>query len=376
MKNRLFLLLLLVSVLAVSCGDSEKTAQSEIIDPANFTEATHTATQVVLIEETDDFFFGNISTVQPTSKGDILVGDFNAKKFFVFNPGGDLIGEIGKEGSGPGEFQQPGKSYVGHNDTLFVLDWSNARITAFTETTPGNWSHQLDIPVVRGEGGMLNGFFHFGTEGMIGQYSQPFRPGVTAPTEWPTVSRINRNGEKVGEPITNYRPFESKIEMGSNFVRVFGIPYGKRGTVVESQNALHVSNNDIFGATSFSLNGDTLHHFQQNVVQRPVTEDMIFDTFDGDFTSDYYKSVSDVLPQVRPAFDSFQADNDGNVYFSFDDVTEDSNLWLKFSPDGDFLASFTIPTGTTVQRIYNNKIYCSAGADDVPYIIVYEITQN
>lgn len=329
-----------------------------------------------MIEETDDFFFGNIRTVQPTSKGDVLVGDFNAKKFFVFNNSGNLIGEIGKEGSGPGEFQQPGKSYVGHNDTLFVLDWSNSRITAFTESSPGKWAYQLDIPIVRSEGGTLNGFFHFGAQGMIGQYSQPFRPGENAPTEWPTVSRIDRNGEKVGDPITTYRPFESKIEMGSNFVRVFGIPFGKRGTVVESQNALHVSNNDYFSATTFSLDGDTLHHFQQNVVTRPVTDDMIYDTFDGDFTSDYYKSVSDVLPQVRPAFDSFQADDEGNVYFSFDDATEDSNLWLKFNPDGEFLASFTIPTGTNVHRIYNNKMYCSAGADDLPYVVVYELIEN
>ncbi|HAC16893.1 MAG TPA: hypothetical protein DCE78_13250, partial [Bacteroidetes bacterium] len=116
MKNCLFLLLLLVSILAISCGDSEKTAQNEIIDPANFTETTHTATQSLLIEETDDFFFSRITTVQPTSKGDILVGDFTTKKFFVFNPNGDLVGEIGKEGSGPGEFQFLGKSYVGQND--------------------------------------------------------------------------------------------------------------------------------------------------------------------------------------------------------------------------------------------------------------------
>ena len=376
MKNRLFLLLLLVSILAISCGDSEKTAQNEIIDPANFTETTHTAAQSLLIEETDDFFFGRITTVQPTSKGDILVGDFTTKKFFVFNPNGDLVGEIGKEGSGPGEFQQLGKAYVGHNDTLFVMDWSNARISAFTETSSGKWAHQLDIPMVRSEGGMLNGFFHFGSQGMVGQYSQPFRQGETTPTEWPTVTRINRKGEKVGEPITSYRPFENKLEMGTNFIRVFGIPFGKRGTVVESQNALHVSNNDFFGATTLSLDGDTLHHFQQNFVTRPVTDDMIHDTFDGDFTSDYYKSVSDVIPQVRPAFDSFQADNEGNVYFSFDDATEDSNLWLKYSPDGEYLASFTIPTGTTVQRIYNNKIYCSAGADDLPYIVVYELVEN
>ena len=141
MKYRLSIPLLLVSILTISCGDSEKTAQSEIIDPANFTEPTHTATQVVLIEETDDFFFGNIRTVQPTSKGDILVGDFTAMKFWVFNQNGDLVGEIGKEGSGPGEFKQLGKAYVGHNDTLFVMDWSNARISAFTESSPGKWAH-------------------------------------------------------------------------------------------------------------------------------------------------------------------------------------------------------------------------------------------
>lgn len=371
----------LVSILALSiglaaCSGADESATPDMIDPAAFTETSHTAQQDLLIEETDDLFFARITTVQPTSKGDILVGDFDAKKFYVFNRTGDFIGEIGKEGSGPGEFQNLGKAYVGANDTLFVMDWNNARITGFTETTPGTWSHTLDIPMQRTPGGSMNGFFHFGSDGMLGQYSQPFRPGGEVPTEWPGVAKINRNGEKVGENLFTYRPFESKVEMGSNFVRVFGVPYGKRGNVVESTNALHVSNNEFLGATTYSLAGDTLHHFQLAVAQRPVTDELLNDTFDGDFTSEYYKAVSDVLPQIRPAFDNFQADDAGNVYFSFDGVTEESDLWLKFSADGDLLASFHLPNDVNINRIVGDRIYGNGGQDTSPYAVVYRLTEN
>ncbi len=371
-----FASILAFSIGLAACSGSDTSETPDMIDPAAYNETSHTAQQDLLIEETDDFFFARITAVQPTSKGDIIVGDFNAKKFFVFNGSGDLIGEIGKEGSGPGEFQNLGKAYVGANDTLFVMDWSNARITGFTETAPGTWSHSLDIPVQRTPGGSMNGFFHFGADGMLGQYSQPFRPGGEVPTEWPGVAKINRNGEKVGENLFTYRPFESKVEMGTNFVRVFGVPFGKRGNVVESENALHVSNNEFMGATTFSLTGDTLNHFQLAVSQRPVTDDLINETFDGDLTSDYYKSVSDVLPQVRPAFDNFQADDAGNIYFGFDDVTEDSDLWLKFSADGELLGSFHLPNDVSINRIVGDRIYGNGGQDTSPYAVVYRLTEN
>jgi len=375
MKSKLASILAL-SIGLAACSGADESATPDIIDPSAFTETSHTTQQELLIEETDDFFFARITSVQPTSKGGIIVADANAKKLFAFDQTGKLIGEIGKEGSGPGEFQGLGKVYIGANDTLVTLDWNNARITGFTESSPGNWSHQFDIPMQRSMEGSLNGFFHFGGNGIIGQYSQPFRPGGDMPTEWPGVARINRNGEKVGENLFTYRPFESKIEMGSNFVRIFGVPFGKRGNVVESKNALHVSDNEFLGATTFSLSGDTLHHFQLNVVQRAVTDDLINETFDGDLTSDFYKAVSDVLPQVRPAFDNFQADDAGNVYFGFDNVTETDDLWLKFSAEGSLLASFHLPSDVTMNRIVGDRIYGNGGQDTSPYAVVYRLTEN
>jgi hypothetical protein len=371
-----FASILALSIGIAACSDANKSATPDLIDPAAFTKTSHSAQQDLLIEETDDFFFARITSVQPTSKGGIIVADANAKKLFAFDQTGRLMGEIGKEGSGPGEFQGLGKVYIGANDTLLTLDWNNARITGFTESSSGNWSHQFDIPMQRSMDGSLNGFFHFGADGLLGQYSQPFRPGGEVPAEWPGVAKINRNGEKMGENILTYRPFESKIEMGTNFVRIYGIPFGKRGTVVESNNALHVSNNDFFGATTYSLNGDTLNHFQLAVVQRQVTNDLINKTFDGDLTSDYYKSVSDVMPKVRPSFDNFQADDTGNVYFGFDDVTEDSNLWLKFSADGELLASFHLPNDVSINRIVGDRIYGNGGQDTSPYAVVYRLTKN
>lgn len=375
MKSK-FASILALSIGLAACTGADESATPDMIDPAAFIETSHTAQQDLLIEETEDLFFARITTVQPTSKGDILVGDYDAKKFYVFNRTGDFIGEIGKEGSGPGEFQNLGKAYVGANDTLFVMDWNNARITGFTETTPGTWSHTLDIPMQRTQDASMSGFHHFGSEGMFGLYRQPFRSGGEVQTEWPGVAKINRNGKKVGEYLFTYRPADSKIEMGSNFISLYIVPFGKQGRVVESSNAFHVSDNEVFGATTYSLDGDTLNHFQLAVAQRPVTDELINDTFDGDLTSNYYKAVSDVLPQVRPAFDSFQADDAGNVYFSFDGVTEESDLWLKFSADGDLLASFHLPNDVSINRIVGDRIYGNGGQDTSPYAVVYRLTEN
>lgn len=299
----------------------------------------------------------------------------NAKKFYVFDQSGDLIGEVGKEGSGPGEFQQMGSSFLTKSDTLFVMDWSNARITAFTEQSSGRWRHELDVPMVRSPGNFINNFFHFDELGLLGQFSQSFMPGGEQPTDWPTVGPINRSGEKVGDPLASYRPMDSKVNMGTNFVSVFSVPYGRNGIVRQSDNAIHIVDTEFFGALTLSVKGDTLHQFTYPTVDRPVTEDMIMTATNGP-DSDYFRAVRDVIPSTRPSFDSFQVDELGNLFFGFTRVTEDTDVWLKFTPSGEYLASFTLPNGTTIHRVRNGRLYTSAGANDFPHAIVYSLREK
>lgn len=375
MKFNKPLLITLTILILVGCS-SKSDPIGEIIDPANFSETTHKLSEVLLIQEDDDFFFGQILTVQPVSNGHILVGDQTAKKFHVFDQNGNRIGEIGKEGSGPGEFQQLGRSIITTGDTLMAMDWSNSRITAFTQSSPGNWSRVYDIPIARTPGGSLSTFFHLAGEPLIGQYNTfaiP-SPGSSEDPPKPTLNVFSRDGERGGDPIAIFRSTDSKIDMGTNFIRAYSIPFGRSGQVRESKTALHIANTEVFGALTINASGDTLAHFQYPVITRTVTEDMIVTLTQGANT-EYYQAVRESIPGTRPAFDSFMADDEGNLYFRFDNVTEDKHLWLQFSNVGDFQKSFRIPASSIIRRIQNGHIYSSGDIDGEPIVLVYRIDE-
>lgn len=370
-------LMVLISFVILTNCSGKSDSIGEMIDPANFAETTHKLSEILIIQENEEFFFGQISTVQPTSRGHILVGDITAKKFHVFDRNGIRIGEIGKEGSGPGEFQQMGSSIMTSGDTLMVMDWSNARITAFTQENPGRWVRNYDIPVTRTPGGNLSNFFHLTGEPLIGQYNtfaMPASAGGTADPQKPTLNAFNRAGERVGDPITSFRNTDSHINMGTNFVTIYSIPFGRSGQVRDSENALHIVNTEQFGALTINAQGDTLAYFRHPVVTRPVTEDMIVNLTQGANT-EYYQAVRESIPDTRPAFDSFMTDNIGNLYFRFDNVSEDEHLWLKFTQDGKFQKSFRINKTATIRRIKNDQIYCSGDIDGEPIVVVYQIEE-
>lgn len=372
-RNRIINLAIMILIVAGCSGSTDPIG--EIIDPANFSETTHKLSEVLLIEETDEFFFGQITNVQPTSKGHILVGDGTAKQFHVFDTNGNRIGVIGKEGSGPGEFQQMGKSYVTAGDTLLVMDWSNARITAFTEVRAGSWERALEIPMMRTPGGSISGFYHLAGQPLIGQFNQFVMPGMAHEPPKPSLAAFNRAGEKVGESIANYRHMDSKIDdSGINFIRIYSIPFGRSGQVRESDEALHIANTEIFGATTINTAGDTLYHFEYPVITRRVSEEMITNFMERTNT-DYSQSVREEIPETRPAFDSFQADNHGNLYFRFDDISEEEHLWLVFTSDGEFLKSFRIIKSANIMRIKDSHLYCSGDNDGEPLVRVYRIDE-
>lgn len=365
--------LVIASVGLMSACSSEKSPVGDSIDMANFAEPTHTLTETLLITEDEDFFFGSINYVQPTTKGHVIAADITAKMLHVFDANGDRIGTIGKEGSGPGEFRNISKAYLTVGDTLFVADPNSARITAFKESSSGVWDVVYEIPIIRDDGQIASSFIHLGEGDLIGQGSafvMVMPGGADAPE--PSLFTLGRDGKAIGESFANFRRRDVKIESGTNFVTAYGILFGRGGYVKESRDAIHIGNSEFFGATTINAKGDTIAHFQIPFATRLVTEDEIIERTGG-ADSDYYKSIRDVIPDTRPAFDGYNADFEGNIYFQLENITDEHHLWLVFNPEGDFVKSFHIKKGITIHHIKDGKLYCTGDIDGEPVIIVYSL---
>ena len=89
--------------------------------------------QLVVIGELDLKFnqgqeFQVPNGIAVNKQGDIAVVDYHGNCVFVFNKEGNCLKQIGKEGTGPGQFKNPnGVSFLNNNEVL-IADQSNNRI--------------------------------------------------------------------------------------------------------------------------------------------------------------------------------------------------------------------------------------------------------
>ena len=75
--------------------------------------------------------FGRITDIAMDRKGRLFVADDTRHQVIVFDSAGQFVQAIGREGTGPGEFQSPWRLALDVTDSLFIWDSRLARISVF-----------------------------------------------------------------------------------------------------------------------------------------------------------------------------------------------------------------------------------------------------
>jgi hypothetical protein len=150
MKKILILLLLASTFIWPACSKKpESEASVEMVDGVEFVhnsetplypEKSVTFKEDLSIEFQDEE--GNIIIYRPgrytvDDEEDIFVSDYQDNVIKVFDAQGQVKRTLGREGNGPGEFQNIGRLYLLPEDRLIVLDWEINRISLLD--TEGNF---------------------------------------------------------------------------------------------------------------------------------------------------------------------------------------------------------------------------------------------
>lgn len=104
----------------------------QILNPSDRTVSLIQTTRIGTESGPDDSF-GRITDVLVDGAGRIFVADLSESHVAVFDPTGQRIGTLGRQGSGPGEFQSPWTLARGRGDTIFVVDLALARVSVFAQ---------------------------------------------------------------------------------------------------------------------------------------------------------------------------------------------------------------------------------------------------
>lgn len=122
----------LVFALALSCAaPAHLRAQGTPVRVAESPARLQLEQELVLGGMDGPAAFGRIMDVKLGRRGKVYVADDRRPGVLVFDRGGRLVGSVGREGRGPGEFQAPWRIALDANDSLFVWDVGLRRVSVF-----------------------------------------------------------------------------------------------------------------------------------------------------------------------------------------------------------------------------------------------------
>jgi len=125
MNSRTSLILLLLSLILISCG--QRPEESQQTDFENLPIA-----DLELISEFDqsgEYFFQHLNYMtEVLPNGDILLNDRQGAFVIQINPKGELVNLIARQGNGPGEVQDPQSIQMANDSTVLIVDQRRMKI--------------------------------------------------------------------------------------------------------------------------------------------------------------------------------------------------------------------------------------------------------
>ena len=327
------------------------------------------------------------AAIAVNSLDQLFVGGFNETPVMAFSDGGELIGFVGFEGEGPGEFESSASVVVGPQDSIYVFDAISDRLSVFEPRTlqfayslsmanpesPSNPSRLLGVS-------KKGNLFRYTT-----RYSPPGNPiGGYDPGElrFDVVNLMDRQGSVAVASIAKLPVKESIVRTSSNressSIRVMPLPFGREPFFVFRGGLLYAGWNDAIDISIVSENGGTVRTIRMEHEAVPVTRKEIESMVSSRSRSDRrFILGSELIPETKPAYDALVVDDQGHIWIrEYPNTEAEFAKWLVIDPIGRLLGETELSKNLLLKVIKGERAYGSFYSDTSgPYVVVYSITR-
>jgi hypothetical protein len=379
--------LLLLTALTAACGPKAPTVRA-VIDtlpggivrvqnpaPSGWADTAHiTFTEIARIQPADGEAgeLGDIWGMVVDDEGGVWVSQPGPTRIGRFAPDGSYRGEVGRQGSGPGEYQ--GAMLIWAGGHLFVQDPTNQRTSVFDTAgkfvsswhsscciwrdVGGDTLGRAYIPVMPSDGGMDQvgqGWIRYAVDGTV------------VDTLWSPASNLT----------TKYWEFSP----GPGSHSRYGIPY--QPGIVDAPYAgggLLVGQNDSYTIRISRTGKDTALVFGREWTPEPIPESVRRTRFD-EMTekNEPLKAVAkfEDIPLTAPAYRGFDSDAEGRIWVQLS-VPRDTvgTYWDLFTPQGVWLGTVHAPFKYDQIAFRPGEIVVSMTDDaDLPVIVRYRMVE-
>ncbi|MCC5905544.1 MAG: 6-bladed beta-propeller [Balneolaceae bacterium] len=334
--------IILLLLIFVSCSnDSQKTTEIHTSE-LPLIELDHQFT----ITEPDDIYFLQISGVKSDSQGRIYLPDQQALSVHLFDQDGSYIKSIGREGSGPGEFQSLVRIFIDQQDRLVTFDVRQARNTIFVETNDG-WEPE-QIFMIEGQ--------RYGIESMdiddnvILRQSPPQSPEPGAFWYEHELSAGNLETGLNQENVLRFKEM-GHLVLDSGVMR--GIPFGRTTILSTIQNGnIYLVWNEQFELAIYDAKMTLVDSLSVPIPNQPVSNEERNDALDR-LGSEFRSLGREHIQGTKPVVNAMFIDINENIWLQ----TNDSPEYLILDNEGSPAGSFDLEEDLRLVHVDENRLY-------------------
>lgn len=332
-------------------------------------------------EGDDHYMFGETVVFNTDEQGNFYVTDWRRKRILKYDPAGHYLLTIGREGQGPGEFQNLSPARFDRNGHIYVTDIVSRRICFFDDS--GNYLRQIAIPegfedlYINAQGHFVSSRTvplesEFGPSfkithaffddkfNMISEFfaqekhAQP--PAGRDATSMAKFMAWILSSEMAFQPRPNYR-------LGKNDLVFFGYP-------------------DKYSIDVYSPAGRKIKTIQRDYEpSRVIEKDK--DYFVSHVAADYLRRYSSEqerkeiikfieYPKFKPAYHSFTLMENGWLFVVVEIAPGGENLFDLFDDNGRYIGNFRTDFPADIWYFFKNgKAYAVAEKDSYKFVKRY-----
>jgi len=301
---------------------------------------------------------GDPISVAVDQLGTVYVADRKRAFVWTLSPEGDSLDAIGRSGRGPGEFIRPSWVTVGPNDSLFVYDGGNRRVSVFGPSPDRAFVYSF--PLHSSEGRSPSAIYVTLSGKLMARYTRPKNPNLGPSGHW--IVQVDRRGRIVKDDLVRLPLRELHFEQPTpGYFRSVERPFGRTPVFAsDSEGRVCYGWTDSLHVRCRSLHGPDRTAFKVDHEPLPVRPEEI----------EQQKKIWDAerLAMIEeagwhdtyPAFEAMAIDTADRFWIqgaarvqSFDDT----HPWYIINAAAGTFRSTTLPAGQKVQAATEEYVY-------------------
>jgi len=356
-------LLILITACTSDVQISEEIARLEnlTVIPQD-AEPSHTINleKEAVYRDTEDIILGRFSGAVADDEGRVFIADRDQNIIHVYEPGGEYLRQLGREGDGPGEFGNI-SSMLADDQFIYAYDFSKRSLNVF-DLESLEFSHVIplfrkDRDIEELEGTYPGPFYVRNDSNLLVSFKKPYSSSnLNDQVRTTLFYLLDREGRIVSDLIFEHRDKEALINSEGNSFMIMNTSYSP-GPLVDSgyDNSLYFAWTEEFLIKVYNGKGEYERAIYHPYDKSPLDRNEVVNEYEGETQRKMIRN--DDLPETWPALNSLTVDDENRLWVST--ITDDREVyqWWLISNEGELMARFQWPESRRPVEIKNGYLY-------------------